>query len=249
AGSGCGMRCALARPAPAIRGGGLVSTLAAGAPSPAGAPAAPVVLTGPAAMGEWTTDAPGVRRKLTPDDLPAPYATPSAENEARLVRRPPGALPRVPDGFVVDLLTTKVSEPRMIRTAPNGDVFVVESAAGRVKVVRGADRDAGPERVEVFAAGLRQPFGIAFYPPDAPRWVYVANTDSVVRLPYSDGDLVAGGRPEVVVDDLSGGGRLRGGGHWTRDVVFSRDGAKMYVSVGSRSNVSDDAAEARRARI
>jgi len=99
------------------------------------------------------------------------------------VRRPPGALPRVPAGFVVDLLTTKVSEPRMIRTAPNGDVFVVESGAGRVKVVRGADRDAGPERIEVFATGLRQPFGIGFYPPDAPRWVYVANTDSVVPVP------------------------------------------------------------------
>jgi glucose/arabinose dehydrogenase len=243
------MRSALFRLAPAIAGAVLASTLAAGAPAPANAPAAPAVLTGRAAMGDWTTDAPGVRRKLTPDDLPAPYATPSADNGATIVRRPSGALPRVPDGFVVDLLTTKVSEPRMIRTAPDGDVFVVESGAGRVKVVRGADRDAGPERVEVFATGLRQPFGIAFYPPDAPRWVYVANTDSVVRFPYSDGDLVARGRAEVVVDDLSGGGRLRGGGHWTRDVVVSRDGAKMYVSVGSRSNVSDDASEARRARI
>ncbi len=248
------MRSALSRLAPAIAAV-LASTLAAGAPSQDAPAAAPAVLTGRAAMGDWTTDAPGVRRKLTVDDLPAPYATPSVDNGAPLVRRPSGALPRVPDGFVVDLLTTKVSEPRMIRTAPNGDVFVVESAAGRVKVVRGADRDAGPERVagperiEVFATGLRQPFGIGFYPPDAPRWVYVANTDSVVRFPYSDGDLVARGRPEVIVDDLSGGGRLRGGGHWTRDLVFSRDGARMYVSVGSRSNDSDGPAEARRARI
>src|SRR3954447_11581565 len=95
----------------------LASTLAAGAP-PADAPPAPAVRTGRAAMGDWTTDAPGVRRKLTPDDPPAPYATPSADNGAAVARRPPGALPRVPDGFVVDLLTTKVSEPRMIRTAP-----------------------------------------------------------------------------------------------------------------------------------
>jgi glucose/arabinose dehydrogenase len=158
-------------------------------------------------------------------------------------------LPRVPDGFVVDQLTTQVVEPRMIRTAPNGDIFVVESDAGRVKIVRGADRDAGPEKISVFATGLHQPFGIAFHPPGAPRWVYVANTDSVVRFAYSDGDLVARGKPETVVDNLSGGGRLRGGGHWTRDVVFSKDGSKMYVSIGSRSNVSDDAAEARRARI
>jgi glucose/arabinose dehydrogenase len=217
--------------------------------APPAKPTAPAVLTGKAAMGDWTTDAPGVRRKLVPADLPAPYATASVDNGASIVPRPAGALPRVPDGFVVDLLTTNVREPRMIRTAPNGDVFVVESDAGRVKVVRGADRDAGPERISVFATGLRQPFGIGFYPPDAPRWVYVANTGSVVRFAYTEGDLAARGRPETVVDDLSGGGRLRGGGHWTRDLVFSSDGAKMYVSVGSRSNVSDDAAEARRARI
>jgi glucose/arabinose dehydrogenase len=218
---------------------------------PAAPPAArpPGVLTGNAARGDWTTDAPGVRRKLALEDLPAPYATPSADNGATLVPRPAGALPRVPEGFVVDLLTTDVKQPRMIRTAPNGDVFVAESAAGRVKVVRGADRDAGPERVTVFATGLRQPFGIGFYPPAAPRWVYVANTDSVVRFPYVEGDLTARGRAETVVDNISGGGRLRGGGHWTRDLAFSGDGFRMYVSVGSRSNVSDDAAEARRARI
>src|SRR5437868_4591604 len=103
--------------------------------------AAAPVLTGKAAMGDWTTDAPGVRRKLAPADLPPPYATSSADNSPTLVPRPSGALPRVPDGFVVDLLTTDVRQPRMIRTAPNGDIFVVESAAGRVKVVRGADRD------------------------------------------------------------------------------------------------------------
>ncbi|MBC7978857.1 MAG: sorbosone dehydrogenase family protein, partial [Myxococcales bacterium] len=178
-----------------------------------------------------------------------PYATASVDNGASIVKRPAGALPQVPAGFVVEQLTTDVKKPRMIRTAPNGDVFVVESSSGRVKVVRGADRDGGPERVGVYATGLKQPFGIGFYPPAAPRWVYVANTDSVVRFPYTEGDLVARGKPETVVDNISGGGRLRGGGHWTRDLAFSSDGTKMYVSVGSRSNVSDDASEARRARI
>ncbi|HEY6179713.1 MAG TPA: PQQ-dependent sugar dehydrogenase [Kofleriaceae bacterium] len=223
--------------------------LAACAQSSAAPPPGPALLTGKAATGDWTTDAPGVRRKLVPDDMPAPYATPSADNGAHIVPRPAGALPRVPDGFVVDQLTTQVVEPRMLRTAPNGDLFVVESDAGRVKIVRGADRDAGPEKISVFATGLRQPFGVAFYPAAAPRWIYVANTDSVVRFAYSDGDLVARGKPETVVDNLSGGGRLRGGGHWTRDVVFAKDGSKMYVSIGSRSNVSDDSGEARRARI
>jgi glucose/arabinose dehydrogenase len=216
---------------------------------PAAPPVAPGVLTGAAAMADWTSDAPGVHRKLTLADLPAPYATASVDNGPEIVARPTGAMPKVPAGFAVDLLTSEVEKPRMLRTAPNGDVFVVESEAGRVKVVRGADRPAGPERVEVYATGLRQPFGIGFYPADQPRWVYVANTDSVVRFPYADGDLAARGPAETLVDDISGGGKLRGGGHWTRDLVFSSDGTKMYVSVGSRTNDSDAATEDRRARI
>ncbi|HSO31877.1 MAG TPA: PQQ-dependent sugar dehydrogenase, partial [Labilithrix sp.] len=129
-------------------------------------------------------------------------------------------------------------------------LFVVESSADRVRVLRDTDGDGKPDVVQIFAEGLKQPFGLAFYPPGkAAQWVYVANTDAVLRFPYADGDVKARGPAEVVVDDISGGGRLRGGGHWTRDIAFSRDGARMFVSVGSRSNVSDDAAEARRARI
>jgi len=93
--------------------------------------------------------------------------------------------------------------------------------------------------VQVFASGLTQPFGIAFYPPGPdPQWVYVANTDWVVRFPYRDGDLKARG-PAQKLAELPGGGRLRGGGHWTRDIAFSSDRKKIYVSVGSRSNADD----------
>jgi len=92
----------------------------------------------------------------------------------------------------------------------------------------------------VFAKGFSWPFGIAFYPAgNDPRWIYVANTDSVVRLPYKSGDSEARGPAETVVAELPGGGRLRGGGHWTRDIAFSRDGKRMFVSVGSKSNVDD----------
>jgi glucose/arabinose dehydrogenase len=208
------------------------------------------LLTGDAAKGDWTTDAPGVRRKLTVADLPPPFATDSVDNGPTIVARPEGALPRVPDGFRVDLFASNLKGPRMARTAPNGDLFVVESSASRVRVLRDADGDGKPEVVEIFAEGLKQPFGVAFYPPGKdPRWVYVANTDSVVRFPYEGGDVKARGAREVIVSDISGGGLLRGGGHWTRDLVFSLDGTKMFVSVGSHSNVSDDAAEAGRARI
>lgn len=206
---------------------------------PPAAPKRAEILTGQAALGDWTTDAPGVRRSITVTDLPAPFDTPSADNGPRVVSRPEGAWPRAPAGYRVEIFAEGLTNPRMIRTAPNGDLFVVESRANRVKVLRGR------EAPRVFATDLKEPFGIAFYPPGPdPKWVYVANTDSVVRFPYP-----GGGAPEVVVDNVSGGGRLRGGGHWTRDIVFSLDGRKMWVSVGSRSNNSDDAGESRRARI
>src|SRR5262249_22805564 len=134
--------------------------------------------------------------------------------------------------------------------APNGDLFVAESQIGQIRVLRDADGDGKPELKEVFAKGLRQPFGIAFYPPGPnPTHVYIANTDSVVRFPYKDGDTKASGASETIVPNIPGGGRLQGGGHWTRDIVFSQDGKRMFVSVGSRSNVSDDAGEKRRADI
>jgi glucose/arabinose dehydrogenase len=206
--------------------------------------------TGQAALGDWTTDAPGLRRKITVEDLAAPYETRSVDNGPRIVRRPKDAWPKAPAGFKVSEFASGLENPRKIVTAPNGDVFVAESQPGRIKVLRDADGDGKPEAIEVFAEGLSQPFGIAFYPPGPnPTRLYVANTDSVVRFPYKDGDLKASAKPETVVPDIPGGGRLRGGGHWTRDVVFSLDGKRMFVSVGSRSNVDDNKAETRRADI
>jgi glucose/arabinose dehydrogenase len=172
------------------------------------------------------------------------------DNGPRIVPRPEGAWPKAPAGFRVEEFATQLSNPRVIVAAPNGDLFVAESGPGRVRVLRDGDGDGKAEFSEIFATGLRQPFGIAFWPVGArPTHVYVANTDSVVRFPYRSGDLKARGAEQMIVENISGGGRLRGGGHWTRDIVFSRDGRKMYVSVGSLSNVSDDAREERRARI
>jgi glucose/arabinose dehydrogenase len=109
---------------------------------------------------------------------------------------------------------------------------------------------AGKPAVSEFAKDLRQPFGIAFYPPgQEPTHVYVANTDSVVRFPYKSGQTQAQGSPEMIVNDIPGGGRLRGGGHWTRDIVFTPDGKRMLVSVGSHSNNDDDPQEKNRADV
>lgn len=207
------------------------------------------LLTGKAAMGDWTHDAPGVRRKITVADLPPPFATESASNGPKKVARPDSAWPLVPEGFKVDLYATDFKQPRVIVTAPNGDLFVTESSANRISVLRDADGDGKPEIREEFVTGLNKPFGIAFYPVGPnPEFIYIGNTDAVVRYPYKNGDLKVTG-PQQTIVDLSGGGLLKGGGHWTRDVAFSNDGSKMYVSVGSKSNISDDPVEDRRARI
>ena len=155
-----------------------------------------------------------------------------------MVPRPDGAWPKAPAGFQVQQYATDLHNPRKIVTAPNGDIFVAESGPGRIRVLRGVTADGHAVQNAVFASGLHQPFGIAFYPHGPnPQWVYIGDTDAVLRFPYRNGDTEARGAAETVVPDIPGGGRLRGGGHWTRDVVFSNDDRKLFVSVGSHSNV------------
>ncbi len=199
------------------------------------------VLTGTAAFGDWRADAPLVRRKIAPADLPPPFATRSANNFPREVTRARSAAPNVPPGFHADLFASRLEDPRVLRTAPNGDIFVVESEPGRIRVLRSAEGATRPSANAVFASGLEGPFGIAFYPsgPD-PQWVYVASSGSVVRYPYASGDLKARGKPEAVVRQLPharGLGVQRG--HITRDILFFKDGRQMLVSVGSASNVAE----------
>lgn len=195
-------------------------------------------MTGQGALGDWTTDAPGVRRKITTADLPKPFESESARNGPRLVPRPDGAWPKVPAGFKVEEFVTGLNNPRLLRTAPNGDIFVAESRANQVRILRPGKDPAKPSLNQVFATGLKRPFGIAFYPAGSnPQFLYVGNTDSIVRFAYRNGDVTALSKPEVIVPDIPGWGELTGGGHWTRDVAFSADGKKMFVSVGSHSNV------------
>jgi glucose/arabinose dehydrogenase len=193
------------------------------------------VLTGQSAFTDYSKQAPGVRRKITAADLPKPYDTPSSSNGPDVIPRPEGAWPKTLPGFKVDLYTTGLDYPREIKKAPNGDLFVAENHKGLVRVFRGLGSDGKPEKSSVFASKLRQPFGIAWYPlGDNPKWVYVANTNSVVRYAYTSGDMEAKGQAETVIAELPGGG-----GHSTRDLAFSADGTKLFVSVGSRSNVDD----------
>jgi glucose/arabinose dehydrogenase len=188
----------------------------------------------PAPFTDFRFEEPGKVRKITVHDLPAPYVTGSAANGPRVVARPHDAWPKAPAGFSVQQYATGLDNPRLIRTAPNGDIFLAESSSGKIRVFRGIAADGKPEQVELFATGLNKPYGIAFYPPgDNPQWMYIGDTDAVVRFPYRAGDLKASSPAQHIVD------LPHGNGHWTRDVRFTSDGRKMFVAVGSASNVDD----------
>jgi glucose/arabinose dehydrogenase len=195
----------------------------------------PATRTGTAAFGSWREDSPGTRRHITVDALPAPYASRSVGNAVRVVRKPADAQLRVPSGFEIRPFAGGLTEPRLMRVAPNGDIFIAETGPGRIRVLRPAADGASASENQVFAGGLNRPFGINFYPADNPQWVYVANTDSVVRFAYRAGDLKASAAPETVVPSLPAGPA-----HFTRDVVFSKDGSRMFVSDGSASNDAED---------
>ncbi len=190
--------------------------------------------TGAAAYGDWTTDSPGVMRMITAADLPPPFATPIRPNMSSIRPQPAGAAPITPPGFTAQVFA-QLDRPRLIRVAPNGDIFVSETSSGKVMVLRAADGAGKATETRTFASGLSEPFGIAFYPagPD-PHYIYIANTDSVVRYPYRNGDLQAEGKSETVAPTLPSGG-----GHSTRDIAFSPDGKQLFISVGSATNVAE----------
>jgi glucose/arabinose dehydrogenase/cytochrome c5 len=201
------------------------------------AAAAPVKINAPLPEPPFTdfrVEEPGKTRKIIAGELPPPYASDSANNGPEMVARPNDAWPKAPAGFTVQLFATGLDNPRLIRTASNGDLFLAESSGGNIKVFRGITSDGKPQQVSVFASGLNRPYGIAFFPPgDNPQWLYIGNIDAVVRFPYHNGDLKATGAAQHIVD------LPHGGGHWTRDMQFSADGKKMFVAVGSASNVDD----------
>jgi glucose/arabinose dehydrogenase len=203
---------------------------------------------------DYRMEKPGNVHHISAADLPEPYATRAVENHPHVTSRPSQAWPQAPVGFKVDLYAADLKNPRLLRTAPNGDLFLAESGPGRILVFRGITPDGKPETMGTFATGLTRPFGIAFYPPGPdPKFVYVGNTDSVVRFPYQNGDLKARGGPETVIANIpSGNERVGGGGHWTRDVAFSPDGKKLFLAVGSRGNIANtdqDKSEYHRANI
>jgi glucose/arabinose dehydrogenase len=195
------------------------------------------VRVGQRAFGGWHDDEPGVWRKITPADLPPPYATRSAGNGPQVVPRPAGTELHVPPGFSVSLFADHLDRPRMIRTAPSGEIFVAESDAGRIRLLRSADGAPRAASETVFATGLDYPFGIAFWPPGpSPRFVYVAETNRVVRFPWHPGADRPDGPEETIIASLAPSST----GHATRDIRFTPDGRRLFVSVASGSNDQAD---------
>jgi glucose/arabinose dehydrogenase len=204
------------------------------------------ILTGPAAFTDYTRQTPGVCHLITPADVPAPSPASSASNFSRLVARANGQMPTVPTGFHVQLYASGFSNARLLATAPNGDLFLADTGGNTVRVLHGVNADGSVQNVSTFASGLNAPFGIAFYPSGAnPQYVYIANTNSVVRYPYQNGDTTARGAAQTIVSSLPTGG------HTTRTLAFTTDN-RLLVSVGANNNIANtdtDPSEANRANI
>ena len=189
------------------------------------------VLEGKEAYSDWRADQPGLRRLIRPQDMPAPDLGHRADTPQRLTARPADALPKAPPGFKVELLLDGLTNPRIIRLAPDGSIYVSETRVGRVRVLR--IENGRITRNEIFAEGLDKPFGIAFPPGDDPRFVYIATETRVLRYPWAKGDLRARGKAEVLMEGIPREG------HTTRDIAFSKDGSRLYLSVGSLGNAGE----------
>jgi glucose/arabinose dehydrogenase len=203
------------------------------------------VLTGEAAFAGFSDEKPGVWRHITVAALPKPGATPSSSSSRQIVARPADVWPQTLAGFKVELYATGLANPRLTRIAPNGDLFVVETTGnGEITIFRGITAEGKPQETSTFITGLKSPFGLSFYPPGKnPQYIYVGNTASVVRIPYKNGDLKATGPVETIIPSLPVGG------HSTRDVIFSPDGKKMFVAVGSGSNVAEEDPELQKQEV
>jgi len=182
---------------------------------------------------DWRADAPGVQHHIKQSDLPT-SVTPtdpegSVANNVTVVPPPSGALPKVPEGFTVEVFASQLNKPRTLRIAPNGDIFLSETGTGRVLVFPA--NATAPAKPEVFAENLDRPYGIVFHPATNPEHVFVAAANQVVRYPYRSGDLKAAGPAEVIIDNIP---TKR---HWTRDLALSRDGKNLFISIGSASNL------------
>jgi hypothetical protein len=186
-------------------------------------------------------------------------------NVAKAIGWPAGATPVAADGMAVRAFATALDHPRTVYVLPNGDVLVAETnaperpeenkgikgwvtkvvmgragadttSANRITLLRDANGDGVAETKSVFLEGLNSPFGMALVGND----FYVANSDAIMKFPYHTGDLKITA-PGVKLADLPAGPLNH---HWTKDLAASRDGSKLYATIGSNSNIGENGMEA-----
>lgn len=173
-----------------------------------------------------------------PPQLVKPYITKSADNGPDTLPAPAGFLPKAPSGFQVSVFASGFDEPRWLAVSPAGDIFLADSHAGKVYVLRDPGHTGTATAREVFAEGLNLPFGIAFHE----HYVYVGDTDAVLRFKYDPTTSKRLSGPEKIVDLPAYGS------HWTRTLTFSPDGSKLFIGVGSHSNIEIES-DPRRAAV
>ena len=169
--------------------------------------------------------------------LPPPFASESAGNGPERVKPPAGFLPTVPQGFRVNLFAKDFKRPRWLTVAPNGDIFLADTGAGEIVVLRDPQNTGGAQEREVFSDGMKRPFGIAFHE----NYVYIGNTNELLRFRYDAKTSKRLGEKEHLLD-------LPAGGHDTRSLAFSADGKHLFIGVGSNSNI-DTGEDPRRAAV
>ncbi len=194
-----------------------------------------ILLAGSAlpAFAQFADQAPGQRFQIDPTHLARPYATESAENEPNLVARPPKPAFRLPPGFTANEFAGGFQSPRWLAVAPNGDVLLTLPDEGKVMLLRDADGDGKAELTTIFAQGFDRPHGLAFHD----GYLYVADVNRVWRMAWQAGDTNSRTPPEPVTPSGAFGAPQ---GHWTRNIVFSPDGKRFIVTVGSADNIGED---------
>ena len=164
--------------------------------------------------------------------LPPPYATESKTSFSKVIGWPEGKTPTAPKGFVVTKFAGDLVNPRWTYIAPNNDIFVVESGTraskNQITVFRDADKDGKFETRNIFISNLNKPFGMLVLKD----YFYIANTDGLYRYPYKNNPLKLETQGTKILELPAGGYN----NHWTRNLLASKDGSKIYVSVGSGSN-------------
>ena len=182
------------------------------------------------ALAQFADQAPGQRFHIDPANLPKPYATDSAVNEASVVAKPANPVFHLPPGFSVNEFASGFQAPRWLAVAPNGDVFLTLPDQGKVMLLRDADGDGKAELQSVFAEGFSRPHGLAI----REGYLYVGDVHRVWRIAWQPGDTKARAAAEPVTDSGVFG---EVSGHWTRNLAFTPDGTRFIVTVGSASNI------------